>query len=294
MLGSKAYYNRSIEKLTTLVGYLFDEIYVQRYKSDGSPDKVIKVPINFAPNMPYLVREEDNPDLQRPINQTLPTISYDLKSIEKDDSRQLSPLNVYQAPLIDSNGVATGDTTSFMQPMPYDFTYEVYVKTNRQSDGFQILEQIVPLFRNHINITANLVDGINYPLDVNVWLDAPIVREDNYDGSMNKLRAIIWTFTLKVNGWIFGPVDTGPGAGNKKVIKKVIVDLHASMAEPGVRISRVTVQPGLTSSGQPTTDPSQSIDYKLINVTDPYGICVTLEDFNDGKHFDPTSGNDIE
>jgi hypothetical protein len=44
------------------------------------------------------------------------------------------------------------------------------------------------------------------------------------------------------------------------------------------KFEKITVQPGLTANGQPTTKLSETINYLNINEDDPYGFIVIKTD----------------
>jgi hypothetical protein len=282
MNGTAPFYNRVIEKISTVFGALFSDIYVVRPKADGTTDRTILVPITYAPKNHRQIRAKQNEDLGREINQVLPAMAFQLMNIEADEQRQGPTTNRWLAP----NSANTSQLMNIPAPLAYDFDYELYIKINRVADGFQILEQSMTQFRQQLTASINFIDGVELPLDLTIFIDN-VSMEDSYEGPLVEKREIIYTLTFKVKGWLFGPIGT---AG---LIKKIQIDFHPTMADPGTRISRIAIQPGLTANNTPTTNSALSINYNLINATDPFGICTDITDYSDGKHYNPLTDTDI-
>jgi len=83
-------------------------------------------------------------------------------------------------------------------------------------------------------------------------------------------------FTLK--GYYFGPVT------DKKIIKFVQVNTYANDQDEvnaNTYHDIVTVQPGLTANGEPTTDINQTIAYANVNFTDNWDYIVVIKDSDD-------------
>jgi hypothetical protein len=93
----------------------------------------------------------------------------------------------------------------------------------------------------------------------NVVLDIPVVLSevtmtDAYDGLFTERRALIWTLTFTMKAWFFGPVK------ESKIIKIAKVNLYPTMNKFANTIfDRVTLTPGLTETGQPTSYSTLSI-----------------------------------
>ena len=110
-------------------------------------------------------------------------------------------------------------------------------------------------------------------------MDIPVILNnigysDTYDGEYQKRRAIIWTLDLTLKGYIYGPVK------KSGVIKFVQTNFYIPPVADGQLATvvgnttvaeYVTVQPGLTANGQPTSNANNTVAYTLINVDDDYG-----------------------
>ena len=142
--------------------------------------------------------------------------------------------------------------------------------TKYSEDGTKIIEQILPFFKPEFVVTAKLIDDMDLNLDIPIVLNS-VSTEDTYEGSYDERRALIWTLNFTLKGYYFGPV------AEKKIIKFVTANVHGSMTANSPYQS-ITVQPGLTANGQPTTDISQTIPYANINIDDDWAYLVQVED----------------
>jgi hypothetical protein len=64
----------------------------------------------------------------------------------------------------------------------------------------------------------------------------------------------------------------------KKVIKFVEIDIYGDITA-NTGLETITVQPGLTANGSPTTDISQTVPYANINFDDDWAYITQIEDY---------------
>jgi len=270
---NSTFYHSTLANITIAFGSLFNDINVMRFDSSGNEESRIKVPIHYGPKEKYLARLAQDPDLRKQTAITLPRITFQRTGIEYDSSRKLN--NVHKNRVRHDNLFSK---TQFI-PTPYNINYTLSVMTKNARDGDQIIEQILPYFNPSFDVSIKTVNELDYSDDMPVILNS-ISEEDTYEGDFIERRAIIWTleFTIKAN--LYGPVSqTG-------IIRKVQVDIGVTSESPidddvvdsTPRVVRITVQP----------DPIDA------NPSDSYDYFETLEIFNDGKKFDPVSGDDVD
>jgi hypothetical protein len=110
-----------------------------------------------------------------------------------------------------------------------------------------------------------------------------VTPSDNYaQGNFIDRRAIIWTLAFTMKVYFFGPTT------KSSIIKFVEVSVNATkdLTDPlntSEKDVTITVQPGLTANGEPTTVLSDSIDYKEINASDNYGFIESWIKDDDGS-----------
>lgn len=196
MFGPTYQYNKTIRKYNDIVGTVFGNIKLLR--TNGTKNTFQKVPIELANHTRWLEREEKDPDIERAVGIQLPKIAYELMDLQYDPSRQLNPMTKIMH-------FENGDPTMRYFPIPYIYTYRVYVYTKFLEDQYQIAEQILPYFAPKFSLRAELVDGSGCASGVDLLLKG-VDMSDSYEGSFtDKQRQIIWTYTITIPGWIMTP-----------------------------------------------------------------------------------------
>jgi hypothetical protein len=257
MLGTYSYHE-IFRKTVVAFGTLFNNIELRRN------DEVMKVPLAYGPKAKFLARLDQVPDpTNKRVQITLPRISFEINGITYDSSRKVSPTQKIAIPT--SN---TKNKNVFM-PVPYNLGFELAIISKNQEDGLQILEQILPYFQPHYNLSVKLLPSMNEVKDVPVVLQN-IDYEDDYEGDFSTRRAIIYTLQFSVKTYLYGPV-TEP-----KVIKKAIVDYSTSAKVTAPREVRYQVTPTSLQDRDgvvvTTLSSATDADDNLIAVADASGI----------------------
>ena len=257
MLGTYSYHE-IFRKTVVAFGTLFNNIELRRQ------DEVMKVPLAYGPKAKFLARLDQVPDpTNKRVQITLPRISFEINGITYDATRKVSPTQKIAIPT--SN---TKNKNVFM-PVPYNLGFELAIISKNQEDGLQILEQILPYFQPHYNLSVKLLPSMNEVKDVPVVLQN-IDYEDDYEGDFSTRRAIIYTLQFSVKTYLYGPV-TEP-----KVIKKAIVDYSTSAKVTAPREVRYQVTPKSLQDRDgvvvTTLSSATDADDNLIAVADASGI----------------------
>ena len=95
MLG-QYYYHEIIRKTVISFGTLFNEIYIKKKDKDGNYISEIKVPLAYGPTQKFLARIEQQPELNKPIQITLPRISFEMTSIQYDSTRKANVTQTFK------------------------------------------------------------------------------------------------------------------------------------------------------------------------------------------------------
>lgn len=194
------FYHKSIRKMVIVMGNLFNNIYCRRFNEDGSEKERFKVPVSYGPKQKFLARIEQGSNDQNTAI-TLPRIAFEMDTMTYDAERKQNSLNVIKHD--DGNGVKFA-----YAPVPYNFDFSLYIMVKNAEDGTQILEQILPYFTPHFNVTINEFPDLNISKDIPVILGA-ISQEDVYEGDFEQRRAIIWTLQFQLKSNIYGAVRDG-------------------------------------------------------------------------------------
>jgi hypothetical protein len=196
-------YNRIIRKLVVGFGNLFKDITLVRYNPDLSEAERLLVPIVYATKELYVKRLEDDPDLSKKIQTTLPRMSFEMSGLAYDASRKQNT-NFKQF------AKTTTGVVSQYNPVPYNFDFNLYIYVRNIEDGTQIIEHILPYFTPDYTIKINLIPEMGITREVPIILNSStsdIVYEGDRD---SETRMIIWTLNFTVKGFIFGKItETG-------------------------------------------------------------------------------------
>ena len=258
MLGTYSYHE-IFRRTVVAFGTLFNNIELRR------TNEVMKVPLAYGPKQKFLARLDQNPDpTNKRVQITLPRISFEINGIQYDPTRKVSPTQkIKVAKDVDEN-------KNVFMPVPYNLSFELAIISKNQEDGMQILEQILPFFQPHYNLSVKLIPDLDDTRDVPVVL-TNVDYEDSYEGDFASRRAIIYTLQFTVKTYLYGPVT------DAKIIKKVVTDMYTKVdTSSAPREVRYTIQP----------DPITA------DADDDFGFGVVDEDFSDNKKRNPTSGAD--
>ena len=266
MLGNR-FYNQGFRKLIIAFGQIFNNIVIQRTNSTGGVTARIKVPLAYAPKEKFLVRLDQQANLEsREFATTLPRMGFEIKGLAYDPSRKLTRVQKYSK-------VKSGESGEKMNynytPVPYNISMNLYVFTATAEDGLQIIEQILPYFQPDYTVTVNVVPDLGIKRDIPIVL-GNIGYEDTYDGAFTQRRAVIYTLGFTSKTYLFGPMN------NQGVIKTVQADIGSDTDSPLKREERIVIVPNPTSA----------------DADDDFGFTTTVSFFNDGKRYDPETGND--
>jgi len=283
MLGTY-FYHEIIRRNIIAFGTLFNNIEIRHKDENGAQASMLKVPLAYAPIQKFLARIQQQPDLTKKGNLTLPRMSFEFTGIEYDSSRKSSITQSFKA--VDD----TSKVRKVYMPVPYNLKMQLFLMTKLNDDALQVMEQILPFFQPAFNVTIDLIDSIGENKDTPVVLDG-ISWTDNYDKSnFDATRIIIHTFNFTMKTHLFGPI----AESSDGLIKKVQVDYFTSVDRQNAkREIRYTATPkalqdynddGLINAG----------DDPLIIPGDDFGFNEGLEDFTDFKTYSPSQGVDLE
>ena len=216
MLGTY-YYHEIVRKTIISFGTLFNDIHVKHQDNAGNDINDIKVPLAYGPSQKFLARLSQQPDLNKAVQINLPRMSFEMTSINYDSSRKSSLVQTFK-----TCEDGTKAKKVFM-PVPYNIGFELNILSKLNDDSLQILEQILPFFQPHFNLTVDLVDSIGEKRDIPIVLES-VNFQDDYEGNFDTRRALIHTLQFTAKTYLFGPIaDTSDG-----LIRKVQVDLYSN------------------------------------------------------------------
>ena len=265
MLGTY-YYHEIIRKTIISFGTLFNSIEIKHKDAAGSTNSIVSVPLAYGPIQKFLARLEQQANLDKPVQISLPRMSFEMTSINYDPSRKTGITQTFKA--VDGDNMK-----KVFMPVPYNIGFELAIFCKLNDDALQIVEQILPYFQPSFNLTIDLVDSIGEKRDIPVVLNS-VSMQDDYEGDFSTRRALIYTLQFTAKTYLFGPVADNP----EGLIRKVQVDMYADTnTTTAKREVRYTAVPDPISA-----EPG-----------DDFGFTETWEYLGDSKEYSPTQQTDI-
>ena len=263
----------SLRKYIIVFGTVFNDIYINRLSNAGEVLQTLKVPLTYGPKDKVLSRLEQSPRLDNQVGIILPRISFEMTTMEYDPTRKLNTLNKLTK---QSTNVGTDDEVKYQyQPVPYDMQFEMNILVKNAEDGTRIVEQIVPYFTPDFTVSVNLVPEVDGPRDIPIILNS-ITSQDEYEGSFEQRRALIWTLSFTMKGYLYGPTKKSKLIKLAETTFRLPEDVETGNTDNTANTIVVASRPGLTANGQPTTNTALSISYEDIKSTDNYSIINTI------------------
>jgi len=280
MLGTY-FYHEIIRKTVISFGTLFNDVHIRHQDASGKDISEMKVPVSYGPRQKFLARIQQQPDLNKATQISLPRMSFEVNNITYDPSRKTGVTQTFK--------VKDGkQVKKVFMPVPYNLGFELNILTKLQDDSLQILEQVLPFFQPGFTLTIDLVNSIGEKRDVPMVLDS-INFSDDYEGNFETRRALIYTLNFTAKTFMFGPVaDSTDG-----LIRKVQLDYYTDTnTRTASREMRYTVAAKAKKDYNEDSVIDQ-YDDPLIPPGDDFGFTETSTFFGDGKDFSPTRKVDL-
>ena len=214
------FYHRITRKIVVAFGSLFNELQLVRYNKAGTTElERVLVPIVYAQKEKFYSRIKGDPNLLKSIQVSLPRMSFEISGVNYDASRK-------QNSLIRNTNLATATSTTqktqYMNvPYDYDFNLSIYVRNIE--DGWQIVEQILPIFNPDYTLTIDLVSTMGIKKDIPIVLKTiryTVDSEGPHD--QDSTRVVIFDLTFTVKAMLFGPIS------DSKIITKANTNIYGS------------------------------------------------------------------
>jgi hypothetical protein len=176
-------------------------IFVRKNRLTGAELERQRVPIMYAPKEKYFARLENDPDLTKELQVTLPRMSFEITGISYDANRKLNSL------LKNPKASTASKASSQYMGVPYDLNFELNIYTRNVDDGTQIVEQILPYFNPDYTVTINSVPEMGFLKDVPIILNT-VSNNIEHEGNFDAVRYVTWRLEFTMKGYYYGPVAT--------------------------------------------------------------------------------------
>lgn len=271
MLNHDPFFHKTFRHSVVIFAKLF-QLTVVRTDSDEDEVRRVKVPIMYGPKERWYLRTKGDEDLTKSIKLSSPRMSFQITGAEYDAQRAL--VKTYR-----NRKQSSEEVDAFVyNPAPWNLQFELNIIAKNQDDGHQVVEQILPFFRPEYTVVRNSIPQLELKDDVPVTLTG-IQMSDNYASDFMSQRELTWTLTFEMKTYFYGPVR------ESKIIKKAQVDFLIPPSDGPVTDQQVAETPR-SSRITNTVDPITA------DRDDPYDILTEIEYFDDGKKFNPVTGDD--
>jgi len=207
------FYNEILRSVIIGFGSLFNGIEIQHKNSADDVVSIIKVPLAYGPTQKFLARMQQEEDLNRPVQITLPRMSFEFIGLQYDPGRKSTQTQT----IINQTPDGANLKRNYM-PVPYNMRFQLSIMTKLNDDMLQIIEQILPYFQPAYNLSINFLGNLKEKRDIPIQLDG-ISMEDDYEGNFDTRRALIYTLDFTAKVYLFGPVSDITG----DIIRKVSI-----------------------------------------------------------------------
>jgi len=212
------FYNEILRRTVIAFGSLFNEITIKHTNNSDQVVSAIKVPLAYGPTQKFLARLNQSPNLNKPVQITLPRMSFEFTGLTYDAGRKSTTTQYFTSKSVEDSK----EIKKAYLPVPYNMQFELSIMSKLNDDALQIIEQILPYFQPAYTMTVELVDQINEKRDVPVVLEN-ITMQDDYEGDFTTRRVLIYTLRFTAKTYLFGPVSSA----TKDIIKKSTVSYIA-------------------------------------------------------------------
>jgi len=264
------FYHEILRRTIVSFGSLFNDISIQHKNNSDAVVSTMKVPLAYGPTQKFLARLEQAPNLNQPVQMSLPRMSFEFTGLNYDTSRKVTSTQTFLSAV---SADKTQPRKSYM-PVPYNMSFELSIMTKLNDDMLQIIEQIIPYFQPAYTMSVDLIETIGEKRDIPVVLEG-ISMQDDYEGDYSTRRALIYTLRFTAKTYLFGPISDV----SKDIIQKVSVGYIAGdRTNTPTREVTYSVEPTATKSYTENVVTNLSKDLtntsKILEVNNSSGIAV--------------------
>lgn len=274
MFGQEPYYFGLTKKYISLFGAIFSDIQIVRSTSTGAQAQILNVPISYSPKDKMMARIKADPAIDREFAIQMPVMGFEIVNFQYDSSRKINTLGkTVKKTLTPDKRLMSYQ----FNPVPYNLHINLYIFVKNNEDGMMIIEQILPSFPPNWTPTVELVPQLDIKYDVPIIYQG-LVPEDNYAGDFKTRQSLVYTLSFLIKAQYFGPIIDQPvikfANTTFYIPNSAIIEIRDAVGNTDPS-DRVTVQPGLTANGEPTSNIALTIPYQQIEANTHFGYIVT-------------------
>ena len=112
------------------INFTFNQLYIKHKDADGDTYSEIRVPISYGPSQKFLARIEQQANLNKPVQMSLPRMSFEFTGLTYDTSRKVTTTQTFLSAV---SADKTKPRKAFM-PVPYNMAFELSIMTKLNDD----------------------------------------------------------------------------------------------------------------------------------------------------------------
>jgi hypothetical protein len=93
------FYHEILRRTVVSFGSLFNEINIKHTDNSDNVKSVIKVPLAYGPTQKFLARLEQSPDLNKPVQISVPRMSFEFVGLTYDPTRKTTTTQTFLSSL---------------------------------------------------------------------------------------------------------------------------------------------------------------------------------------------------
>lgn len=239
------YYYKSLRKQIIQFLDIFNDIRIARYESDGSTIRsYLTIPLKLAPKQKvwYWIHERKD-------DEVLPIMSAMMQTCDYAADRQVNK----SAQVVKTTTVSQKTVSRFLNPVPYNFGFQLSIWALYMVDIDQILEQILPYF-NPYTMTKINIPELDATMDIKVVFQS-CAPDNTFEMPDEERRKLLWNLDFQVQGYLFQPVtDSG-------IVQEIITNLYLDADRFNARSTETLFTTGAPVSGAVETLWQKGEDY---------------------------------
>jgi len=287
------FYNEIFRSVIIGFGSMFNGMEIQHKNESDNQISTVRVPLAYGPTQKFLARIEQQANLNKSTQMSLPRMSFEFTDLQYDPTRKSTQTQQFVVKNTTGSEIKKGYV-----PVPYNMTIQLSIMTKLNDDMLQIVEQILPYFQPSYNLPINFLGDFKEKRDIPIQLEG-ISMEDDYEGNFETRRALVYTLSFTAKTFLFGPLSDV----SSDIIRKVTVGYVAASATSGLRnperdlTYRVTPRAIQDYDDSVVTTLAQDIDLttKFIEVADASSLsAATYIDVNkEEMYIEKVNGNTL-
>ena len=237
------YYPKTIKNIIISILDMFNGITVKRYDTAGNVVKEIAVPITFGPVKKMMQQrlEAGTKKYYLP----LPKIALVLNGIAYNPNRAYS---VNEFRYFGDTGFLDllSEYYEDYNPTPYDYNFQLAIRTDSMEDFAQIMENILPYFNPELYLRVKEFSFFNAERDMKVVVNS-ITPEFIDDQNAEDVRYINGNIDITVQGWMYRPLSDDSSESSRKLIKFIKSNYFVNVAMNNALVSAAKIDEFSTS-----------------------------------------------